>query len=145
MIHFFTEDISFDTSTLLHIPDWLDSVAHTEGFNITAINYIFCSDAYLLQINNTYLNHDYYTDIITFDNRETEYSLEGDIFISIERVQENCALQQTSFFSELLRVVVHGLLHLVGYDDHDNIHNQQMRKIEDKYLDLYFQTREHKQ
>lgn len=145
MIHFFTEDITFDTAPLQHIPDWLDSVALTEGFHIAAINYIFCSDAYLLQINYTYLKHDYYTDIITFDNRETESSLEGDIFISVERVKENFILQQTSFFSELLRVVIHGLLHLIGYDDQDDKQKKQMRKIEDKYLDLYFRTYEDKQ
>lgn len=122
------------------MPAWLDIVAASEGFKISEINYIFCSDEYLLQINRQYLKHDYYTDIITFDNSENQEFIEADIFVSTERVKENSHLEQTSFFSELLRVIVHGLLHLIGYDDSNLDLKQLMRNMEDKYLDLYFRT-----
>lgn len=138
MIHFFTEDTSFDSSILTFVPSWLSTVSHDQGYSIESLNYIFCSDFYLLQVNQEYLQHDYFTDIITFDNSEFPNVIEGDIFISIDRVEENSEIMQISFLHELLRVVIHGVLHLMGYDDKDDISKIDMRKMEDKYLDLYF-------
>lgn len=139
MVHFFNEDIDFDLSVLTSTSSWIKKAILNEGFQLENLNYIFCSDAYLLQVNITYLQHDYYTDIITFDNSESSQIIDGDIFISIERVEDNSQTEQTTFFQELLRVIIHGALHLTGYDDKDTISKSIMRKMEDKYLDLYFQ------
>ena len=138
MVNFFTEDIQFDPSILSSSPNWIFTLARQEGFTIETLNFIFCSDSYLLQVNREYLQHDFFTDIITFDNSDSSDVLEGDIFISIERVQENSFLHQTTFLHELLRVIAHGVLHLIGYDDKDKISKTTMRKMEDKSLDLYF-------
>lgn len=139
MIYFFTEDIEFDLSLLSSTPPWINHIAYEEGFQIENLNFILCSDAYLLQINIDYLQHDFFTDIITFDHSEFSNVLEGDIFISVPRVQENAISEQTTFLSELLRVIIHGVLHLVGYDDKDDISKVTMRKMEDKSINLYFQ------
>lgn len=140
MIQFFNEDTDLDHGPLSSVPSWLIRTAADENTTISELNYIFCSDDYLLEINRTYLDHDYYTDIITFDNSDHSGILEGDIFISIDRVGENSSIHQTSFQAELLRVIIHGLLHLLGYDDHNEKSKITMRKMEDKYLDLYFQS-----
>ncbi|WKN33125.1 rRNA maturation RNase YbeY [Porifericola rhodea] len=138
MVNFFTEDIEFNLSSLpLNISEWITITTNQANLKVDNLNFVFCSDAYLLEINKSYLHHDYYTDIITFDNSESS-ALEGDIFISIERVRENAQLQQTTFKRELLRVIIHGVLHLIGYDDKDDNSKITMRMMEDKYLDLYF-------
>ncbi len=116
-IHFFQEDIQFNISEKLKIKKWLKQLASEEGYKITELNYIFCSDEYLHSINMDYLNHDTYTDIITFDNSDESHLLEGDIFISIERIKENAEIQSQEFRDELLRVLSHGLYHLCGYKD----------------------------
>lgn len=96
--------------------DWLNSVAHSEGYFIDALSYIFCNDQYLLDLNQTYLSHDSLTDIITFDY-VVDSCLSGDIFISVERLKENAQAFGVTFEQERLRVMVHGLLHLMGYKD----------------------------
>ena len=101
------------------------------------MNYIFCSDDYLLEVNKQYLDHDYYTDIITFDNSEEKGKLEGDIFVSIERVKENAENLKLAFDVELRRVLVHGLLHLIGFSDSDQELKNQMRAKEDECLLLF--------
>ncbi|MEM9675916.1 MAG: rRNA maturation RNase YbeY, partial [Bacteroidota bacterium] len=91
------------------------------------------------QVNREYLDHDYYTDIITFDNRDNStHPLESDIFISTERVQENAQILKVDFLNELLRVIVHGVLHLLGFDDHSESSKLQMRNLEDEYVAVYF-------
>ena len=140
MVNFFTEGVDYKLSLLSSVPPWLVSQAELEQKHLSELNYIFCSDEYLLQINRQYLSHDFFTDIITFDNADHPGLLEGDIFISLDRVRENSAIHQTTFFSELLRVIIHGLLHLIGFDDKDDKSKAIMRKMEDKYLDLYFQN-----
>lgn len=136
-INFFQEEITFELNDESSITSWLQSVATAEGQSIGEINYIFCSDDYILSINEEYLNHDYYTDIITFDNRDnTQDDIEADIFVSIDRVQENAQMIQVPFDTELRRVMVHGLLHLLGYHDKSEEEISQMREKEEAYLSL---------
>jgi probable rRNA maturation factor len=134
MIVFFNEDINFKFQGKNKFKSWLKKVAEKEEFNIHNLNYIFCSDEYLHKINLEYLEHDTYTDIITFDNSEDETIIEGDIFISIERVRENSYTLNTVFEDELKRVIVHGLLHLCGYDDHTPEDKAEMRYLESNYI-----------
>jgi len=133
MIAFLTEDITFELKEKLKHKAWLKEAAKAEGFRIGELNYIFCSDVYLLDINQKYLGHDTLTDIVTFDNSEEPKMIEGDIFISIERVREN-ALKFDTAASELKRVMIHGLLHLAGYKDKDKAQKELMRNKENEYL-----------
>lgn len=134
MIQFFNEDVVFKMQQVRKTRAWLKHVIETEEFVLNQLNYVFCSDEYLLNINRQYLNHDFYTDIITFDNSEGEGEVEGDIFISIDRVKENAQELHKSFEEELRRVLVHGILHLVGYDDIEDEQELQMRNKEDFYI-----------
>ena len=133
MIAFLTEDITFELKEKLKHKAWIKEAAKAEGFRIGELNYIFCSDVYLLDINQKYLGHDTLTDIVTFDNSEDPKMIEGDIFISIERVREN-ALEFDTAESELKRVMVHGLLHLAGYKDKDKTQKELMRNKENEHL-----------
>jgi rRNA maturation RNase YbeY len=101
------------------------------------VNYIFCSDRYLLKINQTFLKHDYYTDIISFDLSPGKMT-QGEIFISIDRVRENAANFESSFKEELHRVIFHGALHLCGLNDKTENEKSKMRRMEEKYLKKYF-------
>ena len=116
-IHFFQEDIQFNLPDKLKTKKWLKDLCSEEGFKLGELNYIFCSDKYLHTMNLDYLDHDTYTDIITFDNSDQHNVLEGDIFISVDRIRENAHNQQEEFTDELLRVLSHGLYHLCGYND----------------------------
>jgi len=136
MIIFFNEDINFKFQGKNLYKSWLKKVADKEGFKVKNLNYIFCSDEYLHKINVEYLEHDTYTDIITFDNSEDDNIIEGDIFVSIERVKENSQTLNTVFEDELKRVIVHGLLHLCGYDDHTPEDKAEMRRLESEYIVL---------
>ena len=137
MINFFNEDIDFKLQQKNNYKSWLKKVAEKEGFKIKDLNYIFCSDVYLHKINVDYLDHDTFTDIITFDNSEDEITIEGDIFVSIERVRENSYTLKTVFDEELKRVIVHGLLHLCGYDDHSVEDKAEMRRLEGEYILIF--------
>ncbi len=136
MIHFCTEDITFSLKEKLKHKAWLNEVAKQEGKKILELTYVLCSDEYLLQINQEYLNHDTLTDIVTFDNSEDPKKIEGDIFISIERVRENGNKLGTSE-TELERVMVHGLLHLLGYKDKKKEDKALMTEKEDFYIKQY--------
>ena len=136
MIQFCTEDITFSLKEKLKHKAWLNEVAKQEGKKIQELTYVFCSDEYLLQINQEYLNHDTLTDIVTFDNSEDPKKIEGDIFISIERVKENGNKLGTSE-TELKRVMVHGLLHLLGYKDKKKEDKTLMTEKEDFYIKQY--------
>ena len=133
-IHFFEEDITYKLKKKTLVKQWITETILAEGFRLKELNYIFCSDAYLLQINQQYLNHDTYTDIITFDNSETEKVITGDIFISIERIRENAAKYNITEADELHRVIIHGALHLLGYKDKTAVTKQKMTEKEDFYL-----------
>lgn len=137
MISFFTEDIKFSLPNKSKVSSWLFKVIENEDYKLFELNYIFCSDKYLLGINIEYLNHDTYTDIITFDNSETENLIEGDIFISIERVRENSVSFNVDFETELKRVLVHGVLHLCGYLDKSDDESLTMRQKEDFYIQSF--------
>ena len=136
MIQFCTEDITFSLKEKLKHKAWLNEVAKQEGKKIVELSYVFCSDSYLLEINQAYLNHDTLTDIVTFDNSENSNKIEGDIFISIDRVRENGEKLGTSE-TELERVMVHGLLHLLGYKDKKKEDKALMTEKEDFYIKQY--------
>ena len=136
MIQFCSEDITFSLKEKLKHKAWLNEVAKQEGKKILELSYVFCSDEYLLQINQEYLNHDTLTDIVTFDNSEDPKKIEGDIFISIDRVKENGEKLGTSN-TELERVMVHGLLHLLGYKDKKKEDKAVMTEKEDFYIKQY--------
>lgn len=136
-ISFFNEDIQMPSIDLDKISAWLFSLIELYDYQLESLNYIFCSDEYLLNINKEYLQHDYYTDIITFDNSEEDQTIESDIFISIDRVDDNAKSQETAFDQELLRVLSHGLLHLVGYKDKTEEEAQIMRTKEDESINLF--------
>lgn len=135
-IHFFEEEISYRLKQKNKIREWISSVIVNEGMTLKELNFIFCSDEYLLQINREYLQHDTYTDIITFDNSEIEDEILGDIFISIDRVHENAKLFNVPEATELHRVIIHGTLHLLGYLDKTKEEKQLMTEKEDQYLNL---------
>lgn len=113
------------------------AIAEKEGFGMGPLSYCFCSDDHLLEINKEYLQHNYYTDIITFDLSDGASSIEGDIYISVDRVKENAKNMGVSTRMELMRVMVHGLLHLMGYKDKTPGQKSKMRKQEDLYLLLF--------
>lgn len=136
MIRYFTEDIAFSLNGKARTKQWLKEVASREDRLIGNINIIFCSDKYLLDINRKFLSHDYYTDIITFDDCEGT-TLNGDLFISIDTVCANAdEYAEGRFREELDRVMVHGILHLIGYDDHSEEEQKMMRKKENEALAL---------
>ena len=137
MLKFFPEEIDFKISQPQKTSKWIKTVSQSEGYKIGDLNYIFCSDDYLLEINKQYLEHDYYTDIITFDNSEEEGKLEGDIYVSIDRVKDNAEVLGIDFETELRRVLIHGLLHLIGYEDSDDSLKTIMRAKEDECLLLF--------
>lgn len=136
MIRFYNEDTPFSLKEKARVKRWLKELATREGRLIGDINIIFCSDTYLLNINRRFLSHDYYTDIITFDTCE-ENILNGDLFISVDTVRANADEYACGCFSEELnRVMAHGVLHLIGYDDHSEEEQRQMRSKENEYLAL---------
>lgn len=135
MVRYFKEDTKFDFKHRLINNRWLKMVAESEIRRLGDINIIFCSDNYILDVNMKYLQHDYFTDIITFDYCEKKV-LSGDLFISVDSVRENSIFYGTGFEDELNRVIVHGLLHLIGYDDHSEEDIKVMREKENYYLEM---------
>lgn len=115
---------------------WIETSVQEENFKTKEINYIFCSDDYLLKINQDFLQHDYYTDVIGFQYSEGK-ELSGDIYISIDRIKENAVENQVSFEKELARVMIHGILHFMKYKDHSPEEITEMRKAENKYLEKF--------
>ncbi|MDB4999460.1 MAG: rRNA maturation factor [Mucilaginibacter sp.] len=133
-IQFFEEDISYKLKNKTAVRKWITETIEAEGFRLAELTYVFCSDEYLLQINQQYLDHDTYTDIITFDNSEEHSTIAGDIFISIERIKENAAKFAVTEAQELHRVIIHGALHLLGYKDKSVADKKKMTLKEDHYL-----------
>lgn len=135
-IEFFSEDIDFSLNNPEQISDWIAQIIEQHDQELISLTYIFCSDDYLHSINVEYLDHDTLTDIITFDNADEEGSIEGDIFISIDRIRDNATTHGTSFEDELHRVIIHGVLHLLGFKDKTPEQEATMRNLEDSSLSL---------
>ena len=133
---FFTQSLTFTLRNKNAIRIWLLQLIATEKYQFHQVNFIFCNDKYLHKINLQYLKHNNYTDIITFDNSNTNRIVEGDIFISIQRVKENAKTFNIPFRNELLRVMAHGILHLCGYKDKTPKAKLVMTIKEDYYLSL---------
>jgi probable rRNA maturation factor len=134
-IHFFSELPSFQLKDRIKLRAWLTHVAVNQHYTFVNLNYVFCSDDYLLEINQHYLNHDTLTDIITFDYCIGK-TINGEIYISVERVKENAKERSVSFKDELHRVMVHGILHLTGFKDKTKEQQTNMRAQEDLCLNL---------
>jgi rRNA maturation RNase YbeY len=133
-IHYFTEDITFRLIQPKITAAWIQAVIHQEGYDLGHLNFIFCSDAFLHTKNLQYLQHDTLTDILTFDYAESPKVIEGDIYISIERVQDNATTYQHQFEQELYTVMIHGVLHLLGYPDQSPTEEATMRQKEVFYV-----------
>ena len=133
MIHFFYENTEEKTEE--SIKNWIKEIIHSEGKKLGEINYIFCDDEYLLKINQDFLAHDYYTDIITFDNVRGK-TISGEIFVSLQRIKDNANLISKNYEEEKKRVIAHGILHLCGYKDKTEEEQKTMRAKEDFYLSL---------
>ncbi|MES2829094.1 MAG: rRNA maturation RNase YbeY [Bacteroidota bacterium] len=141
-INYFTEETKYKLKQKRVLKDWIRLVIASEGFELSELNFILCSDEYLLRMNQEYLAHDTYTDVITFDNSEGLKMITGDIFISIDRVAENAAGLGVATASELRRVMVHGTLHLLGYKDKSKADKTLMTQKEDFYLSSMASTAE---
>ena len=136
-INFYTEEVElpkFDTSKT---SQWLSNIIHFFNFDVGEVAVIFTSDEFLLTMNRNYLQHDYFTDIITF-NYSSNKKISGDLFISIDRIEDNAKTFDVNFSFELHRVIVHGVLHLLGFDDHNEKDIQEMRYQENIWLEQYF-------
>lgn len=132
-MHFHNEEVSFSFNNKREVSLWLKSVVSSFQKELGVINVVFCNDQYLLKVNQTYLNHDYFTDIITFNYNENNL-ISGDLFISIDRVKENAINQKMEFNVEIHRVIVHGVLHLCGLNDQSKQEKEIMRGQENLFL-----------
>ena len=137
-IQFFFPEQSISLTNRTNLKGFIANLFKTERKKLGGLSYVFCSDDYLLQINRTHLNHNYYTDIITFDLSDSKDIIIGEIYISLDRVRDNAALLGVSLKNELHRVIFHGALHLCGYKDKTNKEEKQMRLAEDRLLATYF-------
>lgn len=133
MFSFYNEDCNFQLNQKKIIEDLVIFIVTSYGKEVGEISYIFTSDAYLLQVNIEYLNHNFYTDVITFDYC-VDTIVSGDIFVSIERIRENSIKFNQNFNTEFLRVIVHGVLHLLGFNDSTDEEKIIMRRLENKFI-----------
>ncbi|MCK5839317.1 MAG: rRNA maturation RNase YbeY [Bacteroidales bacterium] len=136
IILFFNEEISYRVNDKRKIREWIRQVVYNWGNRLGEINIILCSDQYLHTLNITYLNHDSYTDILTFNQSDNKTIISGDIYISIERIKINAKKYKVRIVDELHRVIIHGVLHLMGGKDRSVAEKKEMRRAEDKCLSL---------
>ncbi len=136
-ISYQSQDIKFVLKEKRKVSKWINDVIKSHQKKVGNISYIFCSNQYILELNQQYLNHNYFTDIITFDYCYDNI-VEGDIFISIDTVLDNSHRFKTNFNDELLRVIIHGVLHLVGFSDKTAKQQKQMRVLEDEALSIFY-------
>ncbi len=136
MISFHNQSISFKLKEKTKIKQWIKTITEKEKHILGDINYVFCTDDELLEVNQKHLNHNTYTDIITFDYTESK-TINSDIFISIDRITENAKKFEVTFEDELHRVMIHGILHLCGYKDKTKADADLMRKKENQALKLF--------
>lgn len=134
-INYFAEDVSIPKIRRKLTSGWIKNTIDTEGKITGDISFIFCSDDYLLEVNRKFLQHDYFTDIITFDYVDNNH-ISGDIFISVDRVKENAVMFSKTFENELYRILIHGILHLLGYKDKEIRDKVLMTEKEDFYLNM---------
>ena len=135
-IFFFREEVNYNLRDRRKIRDWVLKAAENEGFRVGILNYILTNDNILIQLNKEYLHHITLTDIITFDLSETKRELTGDIYISVDRARENAREFKVTLANELHRLMIHGVLHLIGYRDKSHDEKVQMRAREEFYLSL---------
>lgn len=133
-INFFNEDDNYNLKNKRANKNWITDTITAEGYKLDELNFIFCSDEYLLEINKDFLQHDYFTDVITFDNSEELKTILGDIFISIDRVKDNAKQNGVTTYDELCRILIHGTLHLLGYKDKTAKAKAEMTAKENFYL-----------
>jgi metalloprotein, YbeY/UPF0054 family len=133
MITFNTENIAFPPIKKQLVGNWIKHIAKLHGKRVGEVNYLFCTDEKILEVNNTYLQHDYYTDIITFDYTENS-CISGDIFISLDTVKSNAETYNTDYLEELHRVIIHGVLHLCGQNDLSDEEQKEMTRKENEAL-----------
>ena len=138
MIRFQTIDVMMPQLDYDSVRAWIETVVDRQGYQLGELYYVFCSDDALLDINQRRLGHDFYTDIVTFPLLDESDFVSSEFCISLDRVAENCLTFGRSFESELLRVIIHGVLHLVGFDDHTDEEQQQMRAKEEECLKLFY-------
>ncbi len=139
-IFFNNADKSTSLRSRTELKTFINKQCLKEGVQIETLQYVFCSDTFLLDINKRFLNHNFYTDIISFDLSEQKGSLIGDVYISIDRVKENAKTEGNLYTHELLRVIFHGALHFCGYKDKKPADQKTMRSMEDKWLKAYLKT-----
>ena len=136
-ISFHNESVNNKTPSKRLLKAWIKEFVSNHGKKVGELAFVFCSDEKILEVNQNFLQHDYYTDIITFDYSEGEV-ISGDIFISVERVLENAASHQVDYNTELLRVISHGVLHLIGFQDKEEKKKVEMTRNEDLCMSLFF-------
>ncbi|MCX6331276.1 MAG: rRNA maturation RNase YbeY [Bacteroidetes bacterium] len=139
-ISFNKADKSATLGNRVALKTFIEKQFKMQGKEIQSLQYVFCSDRYLLNINKTFLNHDYYTDIISFDLSETKAVLIGEVYISVDRVKDNSKTHQTAFTEEILRVIFHGALHFCGFKDKKSADAKEMRAQENKWLKSYLKS-----
>lgn len=139
-ISFNKADATATLTNRVALKSFIEKRVKKEGLAIESLNYVFCSDKYLLQINKQFLNHNYYTDIISFDLSEEPGKLIGEVYISVDRVKDNAKTHGASNKEELLRVIFHGALHFCGYKDKKPADAKKMRQMEDTWLNAYLSS-----
>lgn len=135
-IEFYTEDTTLPQLDLHLVAQWLNDIIEAKLKSCGSLSIVFCSDDYLLKVNQQYLNHDFYTDIITF-NYSSKRVISGDLFISLDTVASNAKIYQVNFSQELVRVIFHGVLHLLGWNDHSETEKLEMRQMENFWLQKF--------
>lgn len=136
-ISFNKADATATLKNRVALKSFIEKSVKKEGLSIESLNYVFCSDKYLLEINKQFLDHNYYTDIISFDLSEVPGQLIGEVYISVERVKDNAKTHGAAYSEELLRVIFHGALHFCGYKDKKPADAKKMRQMEDLWLSAY--------
>ena len=139
MIHFYTQDCNYNLTQRLKIRRWIAEVIRREGYTVGEINYVFCSSEYHRQMNRDFLGHDYFTDAITFEDRESrvyEGVVSGEVYIDVDTVTDNAPMYNALPINEMRRVIVHGALHLCGHKDKTPSAERNMRRMENRYLKL---------
>jgi rRNA maturation RNase YbeY len=136
LINFFNEDVAYTLKQKIVVRHWINTTIIQEGYQLKELNFIFCSDTYLLNINQQYLRHNTFTDIVTFDNSDEPKKILGDVFISTDRIKENAQTFNVTEADETHRVIIHGTLHLLGYKDKSKADKALMTQKEDHYLSV---------